>query len=343
MIQPTGPIPARIMIVGDFPGMHEERLGVPIAGASATELDKMLHEAGILRNECFVTNVCRVRPMGDRLESFVAAKKKDITSMHLLIGDKYVLPPVKQGIDMLKKEIEIVRPNVILVLGNLALWALTGCWGVARWRGSLLQIGGGPKVIPSLHPSTVIREWAMRHIVVQDFRRVAANRTSAPYALPKWDFIIRPSFLKVIGTLTGLQNLLNEGTSFWIDFDLETKHNHIDCAGISWSLTEAICIPFFSKNNKEGYWNLEEEYTIVYLLFLILTHPLAKIRGQNLLYDAQYTQRHWFFTPNVKQDTMIEHHTCFAGLKKSLDFQASIYCRHYIQWKPDKSSWKAGG
>jgi len=335
------------MIVGEAPGENEERVGIPFVGAAGQELDRMLHEAKITRSECFVTNVCRVRPPGNKIDAFMAMRKKDITSQHVVMRDKYVLPVVLEGYELLKKEITLVQPNVIVALGNVALWALTGHWGVTKWRGSLLRVDwdtAGPKVIPSIHPAAVIREWSWRHIVIQDLRRVAANRGSRTYEnVPLWKFKIRPDFNTVIETIFSLLALLDGGESLWIDFDLETKLGHIDCAGIAWSPTEALCIPLMSKTNKEGYWNEHEEACVVYFLYKLLTHRNVRVRGQNLLYDSQYTHRHWHFIPRVKQDTMISHHVAFAGLKKSLDFQASLYCQHYVQWKPDKSAWKEGG
>jgi DNA polymerase I-like protein with 3'-5' exonuclease and polymerase domains len=125
----------------------------------------------------------------------------------------------------------------------------------------------------------------------------------------------------------------------WVDFDLETRAGHIACAGISWSLEDAICIPLMCVEDRAGYFALEEEAAIVYELYRLLTHPKVKVRGQNLLYDAQYTYRHWHFVPRVAQDTMISHHTMFAGLRKSLDFQASVYCDHYVYWKDDGKTW----
>ena len=62
-------------------------------------------------------------------------------------------------------------------------------------------------------------------------------------------------------------------------------------------------------------------------------HPNCWVRAQNGLYDCQHTYRWWHFVPNIKQDTMISHHTCFSGMKKSLDFQASMYCDYYFYWK----------
>ena len=92
--------------------------------------------------------------------------------------------------------------------------------------------------------------------------------------------------------------------------------------------------------DREGYWDLEEEAQIVHLLYRVLTHPKVAVRWQNGLYDAQYTYRHWHFIPRGAQDTMISQHTAFVALPKSLDFLASLYCKHYVQWKPDKSHWK---
>ena len=97
------------------------------------------------------------------------------------------------------------------------------------------------------------------------------------------------------------------------------------------------------RGDTHGYWLEDMEIELVWRLYKILRHRNAKIRGQNLLYDCQYTDRHWCFVPNVKQDTMIAHHSVFCGLKKSLDFQASLYCGYYKQWKPEKTVWKAGG
>ncbi|NEU94224.1 hypothetical protein G3N01_24010, partial len=83
------------------------------------------------------------------------------------------------------------------------------------------------------------------------------------------------------------------------------------------------------------------EAELVYRLYKVLTHPRVKVRWQNGLYDAQYTYRHWHFVPRGAQDTMIAHHSAFCGLPKSLAFQASMYCDHYVYWKDDGKTWHA--
>jgi uracil-DNA glycosylase len=354
--RPEGPIPSRIMLVGEAPGYEEEQRGLPFQGASGIELNKMLSEAGITRSECFITNVCRVRPANNDLNLFIAKAKKDVTPAHTLISGRYVLPPVAQGITLLRKEIELVKPNIIVALGNTPLWALTGAQGVTKWRGSMLyctQMGEANrcKVIPTLHPAYVLRDWASRAIVINDLRRAALFRGDGEYPKPKWRFIIRPDFQKAIQCLSGILQSLDaareEGTDssgnpkrgLRLSFDLETRGGHIACAGLSWTLTDAICIPFMAVGSPDGYWNADHEAEIVWTLHKILTHPNAQVVGQNILYDAQYTWRHWHFVPHVTQDCMISQHSIFSDLPKSLAFQASMYCKYYVYWKDEGKNW----
>lgn len=364
-----GPIPARIMLCGEAWGESEERAQEPFVGVSGQELNRMLQEAGILRSECYTTNVVNARPPNNDLTQWIAMTKKAITPSHLPLRDRFVLPIVEEGYARLLREIDLVQPNIIVAFGNTALWALTGQWGVTKWRGSQLRMDPyeyvtyrigtvdasaalersmeettlRPKVIPTIHPAAVLREWGFRSIVVADLRRVKRHMTSREYAKQEWRFDLRPSFPLVLQRLDWLYDQLSCGELEWIDFDLETKHGHIDCAGLGWSRDEALCIPFMSWGSPEGYWREDEEAEIVYRLWRVLRHPLVKVRGQNLLYDAQYTHRHWHFIPRVAQDTMVSHHTAFCGMRKSLDFQASLYCENYTQWKPDKAAWKEGG
>lgn len=342
-VRPSGPVPARLMLVGEAPGADEEAAGEPFVGASGQELNRMLHDAGVSRSECFTTNVIRERPLNNDLDNFIAARKKDITSAHTLLKGKYVKRPVVEGFELLKREITMVQPNVVIAFGNTAMWALTGLWGIMKWRGSMLYSTEVPlvKVIPTFHPAAVLREWSWRYVAVHDIRRAARFRNGEPYPDPGWKFIVRPSFTTVCSLLEYLTHECDsvaDGHTFNISFDLETKCGHIDCAGLAWTLKDALCIPFWN-----DYWSEDDEAHIVYLLYKLLTHPKVGVIGQNLLYDAQYTFRHWHFIPRITQDTMLSHHVAFSGLPKKLDFQASMYCDFYRQWKPDKSAWKEGG
>lgn len=363
-----GSTSARIMIVGEAWGEYEDRERAPFVGASGQELNRMLHEVGITRSECYLTNVVNVRPPANDIESWVVSKRKDITADMVRWRDRkigegtlptYVKPIVLEGFAQLLKEIHLVQPNVIVALGNTALWALTGAWGITKWRGSQLRttiprelyplgiLGPedkpwGGKVIPTLHPTLVLRDFGQRPLVINDLKRVLRERNSREYDNePNWQFTVRPSFETASTVLHSLLAGLDAGTHEWIDFDLETRAGHIACAGLSWSKDEALCVPFMCIEDKEGYWMPELEAQIVWLLYRVLTHPRVKVRWQNGLYDAQYTYRHWHFVPRGAQDTMIAHHSAFCGLPKSLAFQASMYCDHYVYWKDDGKTWHA--
>lgn len=332
-VKGEGPIPTRVMIVGEFPG---ERDRVPFDGAAGMELNRMLHEVGIMRSECYTTYACKHRPPLGQLSHWIALKKKDIGGMHKLLLDKYCMAPIIDGHQELMTEIEMVQPNIIIAMGNLALWTLTGHWGVLKWRGSLLH-AHGCKVIPTLTPGAVMREWPQRAVVLSDLRRVKRHMTSRVYDnKPQWNFIVRPTFEQVMTTLAALQS---DATAFadpvWLDFDIETRGGHIDCIGFSWSRLDAICIPLMARGKPEGYWTLSEEATICFELYKLLTHPNVRCRWQNGLYDAQYVQRHWHFIPNGAQDTMITQHSVFCALPKGLAFIASMYCDWYVYWKDE--------
>ena len=330
-----GPEGARVMLVGEAYGATEEQVGRPFEGASGQLLNGMLHDAGIMRSEVYATNLINARPPGNDLAAWMPTKKKDIGRDHVALHDRMVLPIVREGYAILLGEIDRIKPDIIIACGNAAMWALTRTWGILKWRGSQLtaDLPGQPKVLPTIHPAAVLREYAFRPIVVNDLKRAARHRYPGPWNnQPAWNFIIRPSLQTVLDTYAMLMARATEGP-IWLDFDIETSPIHITCFSISWSRHDAICVPITSSSNVDGYWSLDEEALVVHGAYRLLTHPNVYVRGQNLLYDCQHTYRHWHFVPNVKQDTMLAHHSMFCGLKKSLDFQASMYCDHYVYWK----------
>ncbi|MGH7748798.1 MAG: uracil-DNA glycosylase family protein, partial [Candidatus Dormibacteria bacterium] len=85
------------MLVGEAPGADEEYRGEPFVGASGQELNRMLSEAGIMRSECFVTNVARERPPNNDINFFFAKAKKDRTSEHFEVKGKFVRAPIRDG------------------------------------------------------------------------------------------------------------------------------------------------------------------------------------------------------------------------------------------------------
>ncbi len=115
----TGPADARIMIVGNCYSDEDSRLCAPFQGAAGAELDRMLQDAGIRRSECYLTNVINGVPGFRALDGFIAFTKREITAQHTELRGKFVLPPLVQGYNRLMKEIELVKPNVIVALDTI--------------------------------------------------------------------------------------------------------------------------------------------------------------------------------------------------------------------------------
>lgn len=333
------------MLVGEAPGEHEVLKNTPFCGASGDELSRMLHEAGIARSACFVTNVCRQRPYDNDIGHFIAKAKKDVTAKHVAVRDKMCLPVVRDGIELLKREIELCRPNVIVAFGNVSLWALTGNWGITSWRGSTLvcdlELPGldyKPKVIATYHPAAILRQWSWRPVGVHDLRRVATASQSRELIPPDYSFIIQPDYPTVSQTLATLQRIA-EKTKLKLAVDIETRAGHMACIGLAWSKREAICIPLMAVDRAEGYWHAEEEAAIAFTLFKLLTHPNCEVIGQNFIYDTQYIYRWWHFIPNFKRDTMLAQHCCFSNMPKGLDFLSSMYAAEHVYWKEESKEW----
>lgn len=132
---------AELLLVGEAPGADEDRSGIPFVGRSGHLLDKMLGAIGINRDGCFVTNVLPWRPPGNRTPTE---------------GEIAVCLP------FLRRQIELVKPKVIMVLGGSAANALLDNGEpISKLRGKWLEYktSDGVKipVLASFHPAYLLR------------------------------------------------------------------------------------------------------------------------------------------------------------------------------------------
>ena len=345
-----GPSDAEVLVVGEAPGAEEVKQLRPFVGPSGVEMTKMLQQAGILRSECYITNVTGFRPPGNRIASWFYPKTKAPVDS-IFIQGKFTHPHLAGGVIELEKLITILKPKVIIAFGNTPLWALTGEWGITKWGGSNLETreikGRTYPLIPTYHPAAILRRWDWRYIGVHDLRQAQRVRTEG---LPniREEFIIRPSFDTVLQRLRELHawaDSLDEGM-LDIAVDIETRFRQITCLGLAWSESEAICIPFLEvKTEDKNYWRtLDEETAVVWALRGLLTHPKVRVIGQGFSYDQQYIIRRMGFIPNFKpenfHDTMTAHHVMWAGLPKGLDFLSRFYCQEtHVYWKDEGKEW----
>ena len=340
-IQATGPIDAKVLIVGEFPNEADLRRGEPFIGGAGFELTKMLQEAGLRRDDCYLTYVMKERVYGQSLSSLIAEKKKDITPRHVLYRGKYVMPEVVDAVEALRREIERVRPNVVCTSGNLALWALTGEWSSFSWRSSVMEstLVPGQKVVPTLGFGIVHSQWSQRPIIVHDLKRVQRQSKTAEIIGRNKEFLIPTDnsddeFRKIfnyLGTLSSIDSIKIGG-------DIETRAGHISSIAFAKSNDEAVCVPLMAANKPEGFWSEEQEAALVHMMLQVMSKHT--IIGQNWNYDAQYIFRHWHFQCPRVHDTMIQQHSCFSNLPKNLAFLSSMYCEDHLYWKDDRTGWE---
>lgn len=345
-IQAVGPTNAKIALVGEFPHEADLLRSAPFCGGPGMELSRMLQEAGLARESCFITMVCDDRAPRGRVEGLVATKKKDITPAHVLYNGKWVLPQVVAGIERMKRELEMVKPNVVCAIGNLALWALTGEWGAGNWRSSIMEstLIPGLKVIPTVSPALLMAQWTLRPLIVHDLKRVKRNSGSAVITRVDYKLVIRPSYEEAYTQLQNLVYMASDkalaGSKLKLGADIETRAGHIACIAFAWSAKDAICIPLMCAHNLEGYWAPEQETDLVFLMCQLMSK--CTIIGQNWNYDAQYIYRHWHFLCPDVIDTMIQQHSCFSNLPKNLAFLSSMYLEDHLYWKDDRTNWTEG-
>lgn len=134
---------ARIMLIGEAPGSEEDRLGRPFVGKSGQLLDRMLATIALDRTQVWITNVIFWRPPGNRAP----------TPAEIAICQPF-----------LERQIEIIRPDLMVFVGGIAARALLGREeGVTRLRGRRYSYGneGLPRPIPALvmfHPAYLLRQ-----------------------------------------------------------------------------------------------------------------------------------------------------------------------------------------
>ena len=146
---------ADLMLVGEAPGFHEDRQGVPFVGQAGQLLDRLLGGIGLERADVYVCNTLKCRPPGNRdpLEEEIAACEP-----HLF------------------RQIELVRPRVVATLGNFATKLLSGRpHGITRVHGQPQEVTLGISRVllyPLYHPAAALYTPSMLSVLEEDFARV---------------------------------------------------------------------------------------------------------------------------------------------------------------------------
>ena len=160
-----------LMFVGEAPGFHEDKQGIPFVGQAGKLLDKLLAGIGLDRTQVYVCNVLKCRPPGNRDP----------------------VPDEKEACEpYLFRQVELIRPKVIATLGNHATKQLSGKdIGITRVHGQEQQLKVGSLDVllyPLYHPAAALYTPAMLKVLEEDFARlpdlIGRSVTPAPEPAP---------------------------------------------------------------------------------------------------------------------------------------------------------------
>ncbi len=151
VVHSIGDPSARLMFIGEAPGADEDAKGEPFVGRAGQLLTRIIDAMGFRREDVFIGNINRCRPPGNRAPKINEA---DECRPFLL------------------REIEIVKPEVIVVLGNTACQNLLNTKeGISKLRGNF-QDYFGLKVMPTFHPAYLLRDPSKKKFVWEDMKQV---------------------------------------------------------------------------------------------------------------------------------------------------------------------------
>jgi uracil-DNA glycosylase len=147
----AGPVNADILFIGEGPGFHEDKQGLPFVGASGKYLEQLLDRIGLNRRDVFITNVVKCRPPENR-------------------------DPLPTEVDIctktyLFKQLDIIRPKVIVTLGRYSMGLffpgakITQIHGQVKWDNNRAHL-------PLFHPAAALRNDSLKPLLEADFMKI---------------------------------------------------------------------------------------------------------------------------------------------------------------------------
>jgi uracil-DNA glycosylase len=316
-----------MLIVGEYLSPQDE--GVPFASPLNKVLLGWLRQSGIDPRQCQFTNVLN---SGVNLHSALSKHKEDSRKgVRPVARGQYLRAEHFPEVEHLHRLINHKRPNLVLALGDLSLWALTNERSLKQARGRITSGNNlipSRKVLPTFSPQQVMAEYSNRPILLADFAKAARESLFPEIRRPQ-------RIIHVAPTLDDIEQFYHQhlANAPALSVDIETANNLITCIGFAPSPHLALVIPFSDNTRPSGsYWPTQrDEYTAWQWVRRILRERPSF--GQNFQYDMQYLWR----TVGIKcplfcDDTMLLHHALQPELQKGLGFLASIYTDE-LAWK----------
>lgn len=145
-----GPARCQIMFIGEGPGFYENEQGRPFVGAAGKFLDELLAQAGLKRQDVWITNIVKCRPPGNR----------DPLPEEVATCDQY-----------LERQIQAVDPSIIITLGRHSMSKFMPGAKISSVHGQMRKIGDR-YVIAMFHPAAALHQASLKPAVLADFAKL---------------------------------------------------------------------------------------------------------------------------------------------------------------------------
>ena len=327
VVNGVGPLDARIMIVGEAPGPDEDIKGEPFIGRAGKKLDSLLARAGIHRSQLRITNATRCFPKLRTEQGFRAPDYDE----------------VKKCLPYLEQEIAFIKPTVIVPVGNVALRALLEDKkaSIGDYRGrEIWSQKYNCKIMPTYHPSAVMRNPNLEETVVQDFKRIW-DSSQYPEMTPQQEgnYIV----IDTIEKFDAFYERIKQVKEF--SYDIESsgfnwQKDHVMCISFSWKEGTAVVLPItkwigiekekietkdkkvrrkgvveikqievvtkYTEDTYHPWWGEKQSYIMMNLMS-IMTSEISRIAQNGKFDDKFFLQKGWALKP-LSYDTLLMHY-----------------------------------
>ena len=319
-------LPCKMACVAEAPGADEVAKGRVLVGKAGRLTRSIVRVAGVPWEECLWTNVFDQQMPRAAMDALI--RKPDPG-------------PAGPQLARLTEELKRVAPNLIVTIGDVALWALTGERGVTSKRGALLKatrLLPGVKILPTIHPAAMFYQkgkgeqrakQVLFPLIAMDFMKAWREAKTKKLVYTKSALWLRP-------TLSDITRFYKEHVvgAEVLAFDVETWARQITCISFAPNPHIGLVIPFvdWSRINRSYWRSPGEEVQAWELVQKILATDVPKI-AQNGTYDI-----HRLWDPyrikvrNYCEDTRLLHHAIYPELPKDLGTLGSTYANR-PPWK----------
>jgi uracil-DNA glycosylase len=245
-------------------------------------------------------------------------------------------------IKRLWKELEDLKPNLVILMGNAACWAvldqtkITALRGTVSWSNRI-----NAKALPTFHPAAVLRQLPMRVSCIADYQKAAREAEFPEIRRPeRWITIPSPDSAGIDEIRGWLSRFTGHHT-----VDIETLRGQISIIGLAGAKDRALSVPFRDAKSDKGhlvdvgriakflgregginFWPTPELEFAAWKLMINAIESQSEKTFQNGVYDMSYFIRMGIHPRNARNDTMLWHHSEYIELPKSLGYMESIYC-----------------